>query len=977
MNKITNRGRLLASTILLGSVAFATAPAFAQQSADNDLQEIVVTGSRIKSPNLTSDSPVTSVSSKDITYQGTTNIETLLNNLPSVFAGQTQAASNGATGAATINLRGLGSSRTLVLIDGKRLNQGDPTDPAADINMIPAQLVEGVDVLTGGASAVYGSDAVAGVVNFKMKRDFEGVQADFQVNAAQHENNHTSMQNLLRSAHDSVPDDQFGGYTRQTSFIFGVNSDNHKGNVTAYATYQRSEPVNQGKYDWSACGLDSVQSGDSTPYDTHVCGGSNSAPNGVKITNSTGALMPNPNGAGLVAYNKSNAYNFAPTNYLQRDDTRYTGGFMAHYEINPAVDVYTDFMFMHDETVAQIAPSGLFGDQYNINCNNPLMDSATATALCGAAAGTSQTVSVALGSRFTAAPRQYDMTHTDYRYVIGVRGDLGSGWSYDVSGQQSNVQFSELVKNQVSKSKAQDGLLVGGTAANPVCLSGDSTCVPLNIFSAGGLTSAQQQSTFVNSVTTGTTSEQVISANLNGDLGSIGGISPLAHDPVYVSFGTEYRREGLTQTADTESQSGDISGSGGAVPPTTGSYDVKELFGEVKVPLVQDVDWVKDLTFDGAYRWSQYSLAGDVDAWKLGLTYAPTSDITFRGGFNRAVRAPNILELFDPSEVTLNASGSDPCAGAAPTASLTQCQRTGVTAGQYGHIDTPSGQLYEKTGGNLNLRPETADTWTVGAVLTPSFLPNFTLSIDYFDIRISQMIGTIPYQNIMSGCMAGNDTYCSYIHRGVNGTLANSTGYVDALDINTGYENERGIDFVAAYRYDLDQLDLGRKLGSLNFSFNGTWLTDFTYDPVPGQSAYDCNGLYGLTCGTPNPMWRHTARLTWDTPWQSSVSFAWRHLSSVSLDCNHGGALDCGLGAQDTVDGRIPSYDYFDLAITQNIADHYTVRFGVDNLFDKDPPLIDSSNIGISSAPLGNGNTYPGVYDSLGRVFFLGVTANY
>ncbi|ASG20698.1 TonB-dependent receptor-like protein [Nitrospirillum viridazoti] len=998
MPKFGRRALLLSSTMLVGALA-AAADAAAQQSASasTDMQEIVVTGSRIKqAANLTSDSPLTTVDSIEMKLQGTTNVETMLNNLPGITAAQTNAQSNGATGTATINLRNLGEARTLVLIDGRRMPLGDPTYPYADVNFIPGALVESVDVVTGGASAVYGSDAVAGVVNFKMKRDFEGVKVDYQFSAAQHSNENGDAQGVLKkSAYPvTIPGDRFDGFVRDSSFVMGVNSPNNKGNVTAYATYRWTEPVTQATRDWSACTMATTSSNEdalATQDNQRYCSGSSNSAYARLRTNGSGTgYSLNPDGsASFVKYNSALAFNYGPYNYIQRQDERYTGGAFAHYEISPAFDVYTDFMFMSDHTKAQIAPSGFFsGTTYSINCDNPLMSASEATTLCGANAGSaSATWKGYVAYRFTDnnAPRYDDLRHTDYRYVIGTRGDLGGGWSYDVYAQHSAVIYNETYQNDVSIAKLQNALLaknVNGVATCESVISGtDTACVPINIFQLGKISSAAYNYVYTTSFKEGSTTQDIVSGTVSGDFGAWGVKSPFAKDAVAVALGSEWRRDAIDLKYSENVLSGDLSGSGaGTTQPAVGATEVKDIFGELRLPLVSDQPFIKDLSIDAGYRWSDYNLAGKANTYKASLNYAPISDVAFRGGYNHAVRAPNIIELFQTS--TSGIGGAlDPCSGSSPSASLAQCGRTGVTAAQYGNISecTSVDGCNTLSGGNKALKPETADTYTAGFVFTPTFMPNFAATVDYYNIKIQDLIGTVPTSQIMSQCLnTGNSYYCDLIHRGAAGSLNSSDGYFITTDINAGYRQQAGIDISGTYRQDLEDLGI-KDLGGVTLKFIGSWTQFNRYQPLLHEAKYDCAGLYGSTCGQPTPHWRHQVRVTWNTPWNADLSVNWRYIGGTSLDNNSTDpSLNAGSGIYNNIDGKIAAYNYFDLAGTINLMDHYTLRFGVNNLFDKDPPIQSANDDYVSVlGTYGNGNTYPGIYDTLGRTFFLGITADF
>jgi iron complex outermembrane receptor protein len=479
----------------------------------------------------------------------------------------------------------------------------------------------------------------------------------------------------------------------------------------------------------------------------------------------------------------------------------------------------------------------------------------------------------------------------------------------------------------------------------------------------------------------GQTTEQVASISVTGDLGQYGWRSPLATDGVGVAFGTEYRRESLSLETDEEFSSGDLAGQGGARIGDSGSYDVYEMFAETRVPLVQDKPFVKNLSFDGAYRFSDYSTAGRTDTYEAQFVYQPIHDVTFRGGYARAVRAPNVNELFSAQAVG-NYSGTDACAGTSPTATLAQCERTGVTAAQYGTIlQCPAGQCSELTGGNPDLKPETSDTITLGAVFTPSFLRGFTLTLDYFNIKVSGLIqsGVGGASVTLSQCLAtGSPTYCNLIHRdSATGILYGASGYVEATEVNTGFLRTQGLDVEANYRFRPTDYFTMPEIGRFDVNFMGTYTGEYVDQPVSGGGTYDCAGLYGSdTCGTPIPRWRSKARLTWTPPLPFTLSVQWRYIDSVRFDGNSSNPF-LHQSEYDAIDGKIPAYNYIDLSATYKIKDNLTARMGVTNVFDKDPPVVDSNDFPASGPSLGNGNTFPGVYDALGRTFFFGITADF
>jgi iron complex outermembrane receptor protein len=998
------RGRLLASTMICSVLTLGVGSAAMAADADQG-QEVVVTGSRIPQPNLSSVSPLATVSDVELKAEGTVNVETLLNNMPQVFADFGANVSNGSTGTATVNLRNLGDQRTLVLVDGTRLMPGDPGFPVADLNTIPAALVERVDILTGGASATYGADAIAGVVNFIMKHDFEGVKLDAQYGSYQADNNDGAAHALLAAKHDPIPGSVMNGGTWDLAAVIGASSPDHKGNITAYATYTNLQPITEATRDYSAC---SISTGSPAPdYAHHICAGSSNSAFG-RFTPSSGAnagqhFANNPaGGTNFVPYSSSTmSFNYAPFNYFQRSDSRYTGGYFAHYDINKNFNVYSNFMFSDDHTTAQIAPSGLFrGHPYNINCNNPFLTynaagTGSGNDLCsvsGATAGApgftppTNTVGFDIGYRFAGFNRQDDLRHTAYRVNLGTKGDLVDGWEYDAYLQYGTAILAEQYLNDLSSTKIQNALLAGGTLAHPTCLGGQVGCVPLNIFSQGAITPAQFAYVEGQGFKEGSTTEQIASFNVTGDLGHYGLKSPFAKDGVGVALGTEYRRETLTEQFSSEFTSGDLTGQGGTAAPAGGSTEVREVFGEFRAPLAQDQQFAKLLQVTGGYRYSQYSgSVGKTDTYKLGLEWAPTDDIRFRAGYNRAVRAPNISNLF-AAQTTGLFGGADPCAGGVsqplhPTL-YAACLATGLTAAQLvvGSLAAPqacpAGQCSALSGGNPALKPENADTYTYGFVFTPTFFHGFTLSVDYFDIKVNGLIGSVgggPNVTV-STCATGGTFYCSFFHRGATGNIFGD-GFIQATAANNGYLHTTGVDVESNYRFKLSDVGMG-DWGSVNLNFVGTYNGQFVAQPEPGSATYDCAGLFGTVCGTPDPKWRHKLRVSWNTPWPLSVSGQWRYIGSVSYDGNSPNPA-LNEGVVNVIDGKIPSYSYFDISGTWKVNDKMTVRGGVNNVFSKNPPVLDSNNFPVAGPPFGNGNTYPQVYDSLGRFLFIGLTANF
>ncbi len=947
-------------------------PALAQISptpddAPKDGEEIVVTGSRLQVPGNESNSPITAISSAEIRLQGATSVENVLNRLPQITPDANENVSNGSDGTARVNLRNLGSNRNLVLVNGQRLLPVQATD----LNFIPSALVERIDVVTGGASAVYGSDAVSGVINFVLRDNLNGVRIDTQYGFSAHQNDNKARRALVTSnAYENALPSPVDGQRFDANIAFGANLGDGKGNVTAYFGYRNVKPILQASRDVSACALD--PNGTSTDF---VCGGSSNNQFGLfqPLTGpNSGARFNNTrDGAKTwVPYDASFRYNYAPLNYFQRNDTRYTAGAFAHYEVTPAAELYGSFMFMDDRTNSQIAPSALFqGNTYNINCDNPLLSAQQGNLLCGTAYRTATTAQAFIGYRpvgGNAMPRRDDLRHTDYRVSGGVRGEIAEGIRYDANGLFSTVILNETYSNDIDPGRANRALQAVSVNGVLTCKSvidgSDRDCVPIDVFRYQGISAAGFNYIYAPTSTEGLDKETVLNGAVTADLTSYGIKSPGADHGIGAVFGVEHRRESLEFRADALARQK-------GTRESAGKFDVTEFFTEVRVPVLEDKPFAKDLTLTGGYRWSKYSTRNSgISTYKGEISYAPSSDVRFRGSYNRAIRAPNISELFGPQFLSL-ATTQDPCSGARPTASAAACARTGVTAAQYGRItECPSEQCGIQVGGNVALKPEEADTYTGGVVLTPTFIKGLSLSVDYFNIKVKDYIGGIPATLAISQCVSTSDPYfCGLFKRDPNnGVLFGENGYIISTSQNTGSLKTSGIDVTADYT-------VRTGVGRFALSFVGTWLDQLVTEPLPSLGSYDCVGLYGATCGQPTPEWRHQARVSWTTADDfGTVSLNWRYTGGTDLSLN---TTDPFLtsGSVQTLNAKLPAYSYFDLAVTMKVTKELSFRAGVNNLLDKDPPAIAQGLLAV----FGNGNTYPGMYDVAGRSMFFGLTAEF
>ncbi|MCV0429882.1 MAG: TonB-dependent receptor, partial [Roseibium sp.] len=797
--------KLLCATMLSG-MAFAAPSAFAQEEESAASEDtITVTGTRIQSANLVATSPVTTIDASEIAGRGVIRVEDMVNQLPQAFAAQGSNISNGSTGTAQVNLRGLGAQRNLVLLNGRRLPYGSPRSVPADVNQVPSALVERVEVLTGGASAVYGSDAITGVVNFILDDDFEGLRIDTQYSFYQHNNENSTIQDLVSGyaagnpSQFKLPDDNVvDGEAVEISAVMGVNTPDGRGNASAYISYRNVNPVYQANRDYSACAFGTQNGG--TEFS---CSGSSTNATANFLNLGTDPALANfqswfrTNGSQFIDRDfTSDTFNFNPFNFYQRPDERYTVGSFINYEFSRHFDAYAELSFMDNTSNSQIAPSGVFGGGVagqggGINCNNAFLTAQQVDFLCtqnGLGPTDVAEGVLILRRNVEGGSRNSDIRHTTYRGVVGLRGQVAdSPFDYDVYASYSNVSFAENYNNELSIRKSSLALnAVDDGAGNIVCAvnadadpsNDDAACVPYNIFS--GTPSAAAIAYITNPLLQrGTVTQQVVSGSMFGDLGAYGLVSPFATSGVGVAFGAEYRRDSLSLLPDSNYQSGDGFGQGGPTPPVSGTTDVWEVFGEAQIPIIEGAQFAEVLAVELAYRYSDYSTGVSTDTYKVAGEWAPIDDLRFRGSYQRAVRAPNVIELFSNQSIglfdlTQGANGLyDPCAGANPSATLAQCQNTGVTAAQYGNIaDNPAGQFNQLGGGNPNLDPEVADTYTIGFIFTPSFIEGLTITADYFDIEVEDTVSTVSPNQSLTQCLAtGDQSFCSLVNRGDGGTL--------------------------------------------------------------------------------------------------------------------------------------------------------------------------------------------------------------
>ncbi len=939
----------LTVAMLQGPVALAQETAGAAPA-----ETIIVTGSRIARPNVDSSSPVSVVGAEEVELRAATNAEQFLRELPGAVPSIGSAVNNGNGGSSYVNLRGLGSNRNLVLLNGVRIV---PTDLAArvDLNVIPLAVIERTDVLTGGATTTYGADAVAGVVNFVTKRDFAGVDLN--------------VSNGITGRGD--------GHNFRVEATVGANFDDGRGNAVLSIGFQNTKPVYQGDRDFSQENISSYSG---------LAGGSSTAVPSV-IAGYGGPLLQLTNDGGLAPFYEP--YNFNPTNIFQTPFKRFNIYGAARYEVTDNVEVYTEALFSKNTVATIIAPGGSFTNSYLIPLSNPYLPVAVRDAFCAGAgidAASCVAASLAAGPddpnytevrsqvrrRFVeAGTRDTEYATTMFNMKAGVRGNITDSLTFDVYGS-----YGESDKRNNNLGWGQNSLLQQALRASSAdaCHDTSNGCVPINLFGpAGSITPdmlgfvQKNDSGGIQQVTLAT-----VSGAVSGELFTI----PAARDGVGFALGGEYREYTARQVADSLSQiPGEVLGAGGADPNVYGTYNVKEVFGELIVPLVQDRPFFHDLTLEAGARYSDYSTAGTVFTWKLGAQWAPVESLRFRGNYQRGSRAPNIGELFQPQLVGLDNLAFDPCQNDEPVgdATLTAiCIAQGAPAAQIGAINPPAaGQINITYGGNPDLDTETSDTWTVGVVIQPAAVPSLTVTLDYYNIIVNDAITAPTVGDVLDGCFVFNrdpaSAECLSIRRNpftgaLDGSAADTPG-VPLLTSNQGRLQTDGIDLSARWNGDIGFANLG-------LSFDGNWTNRSRFKASPGSINRECVGFYSINCGSIQPEFSFNQRTSLNFDSGITLSLLWRYISSVKYEpLQYQADLDAG-GAPLDEFTKIGAASYFDLSARFEVNENLTVNLAMLNMFDKLPKVVGSD---IGSTAYNSGNVYPSTYDPLGRRFQAGV----
>lgn len=979
--------------------------------------EIVVTGSRIATNGFAAPTPVNVVNAEDVKLSGNVNIEKTLAQLPQAVGSQFGTATSNTVpgGFADVNLRGFGSNRNLVLVNGRRFAIYGP-EQVTDLNTIPSTLIERVEIVTGGSSAVYGSDAITGVVNFIMRQNFQGLEARGQVNIdaptgtpvynvdltlggnfADGRGNIVVAGNYLNRG--SITRGERGGYAYDSlsdgCVVRGTGSPNHAG-VPFSPPAGQSCVAGGGELGFIAGGSGDIPNGRFSGIPAF--GGPNAALNaayaaaGLSALGSRGFTFNDAGTAARPQLTPQDDFNLGPDNYLIQPQKRWMINSFGHYDLTDKITAYMELHYSSNEVAARLAPTNV-GAPTLFDVNNPYLTPQLQEvfrqldmAETGPTTVTSGTLTLTnrpgdglalltSGRRFSevGARIAYDKRNT-FRGAWGVRGTLGdvspnvlTDLKWDVYYTYARTEDTGELDNAISRSRLQQAVLSQNGAA-PVC----------NIFGQN-INQACIQAISINATNVTTATQQVAQGSLTGNL------VKLPAGPVGFSLGFEWRDTSATFRPDSFLASGDVAGFNPGLP-TGGSTNVKEVFGELRVPLIHDTRFIQSFAINGAFRYSDYSLSGVGGVWtySAGADWTVSHDVTLRAQYQRAIRAPNVNELYGGVTRVVGVA-IDPCSSRAPVGQQTAavravCVATGVPSNAvFTDSVQPNTIFASDSGGNPNLGAEKSNTVTAGIVLTPQAVRRLYLSIDYFNISLDGAIAQLGggVQNTLNLCYQViqdvNSEFCRAVNRNPQTGEINDPYVVKVLNANTGKLQTSGIDFAGRYHLNagFGFPGLGNH-SSFDIESNYTYLIDFTATPVaaiPNLKNY-CAGSFGPTCGQPLPVWRGTSRVTWNV---GDVSFSVRHryLGPVTTDryivpFRQGSTSTPALSS--IAYPRLGSVNYIDLSFNWDITKKLEFFAGANNVFDRDPPIT-------TQGP--NANTFSATYDVLGTEFFMGITAKF
>jgi outer membrane receptor protein involved in Fe transport len=904
-----------------GGADIARAPAADDQGAKDS--DIVVTGSRLNQTVLTSVAPVSQVSSVAIEQSGQRNIATVLSDLPQIGVGVTGANSerdfSGLAGVNFVDLRNLDSKRTLVLINGRRQVAGSQFTAAVDLNTIPADLVDRVEVVTGGTSAVYGADAVSGVINIILKKNFEGVEA------------------RARGGITSRGDGESYG----ASLLAGQNFADGRGNITLNASYDDVKGVSAEARSWGVSGVNTI----SNPANT---GNNDGIPNFITRPNirfvgptqlgyTGGGAFPlfifTADGQGFRPYdlgsigNRSGRAIGGDGGFFEKYDTlstptrRWSLNGNLTYEVTPGISFFFEGRYTNTRVRSQWQP---VADDFVyaaplIAASNPYVPASFRALLTasGVPAFPFYRVYEDFGRRGSVNDR------TQQQYTAGFDGKLGGSWKFNVFAGYGSTVNSSIIENLRDETKflqSTNVTLIGGQPACADATARAQGCQPLNVFNPSS-TPAGIAYSRVNDTYYARTTLRMAGGSVTGN------IFNLPAGPVETALGVEAREATAMTQPGAGLQSGNLFE--GPEIPVSGNIKVKEAFGELRVPILKDMG-IRELSLQAAGRVSDYNNNGTQYSWNVGGIFSPVDGVRFRAMRSRSVRAPDIAELFSPLQVDYEFV-QDPCDASVRNQAANRnanCLALGIPNNFNAPTNgrTTPGQV----GGNRNLDPEVANTWTVGLVLTPRFLPGFSATIDYFDINIRDAIDSTPFSTILNNCVdqpiaPASNPLCALITRST--TTGEVTNIVATVS-NIGRLKTRGVDFELAYASGLRGIGLP---GRINLDLKGTYtarLRQITNANDP-TSENILEGYRG------NPQWELNASATYSLP---GFSVTWRShfLSSTSILLSENVAAPV---PKDQFDLPFTGSEvYNDLSVAFDITKRIGVRLNVNNIFDNKPP---------------------------------------
>jgi iron complex outermembrane recepter protein len=944
------RRALYASTVLVAAATTAGSALAQEQDAADDVAEetIVVTGSRIARSELQASTPIQVVTSASIEQQGSQNIADVLTKMPAVGIGSTRTNSNfstAANGVATINLRNMGTNRTLVLMNGRRVVSGIGGSSAVDVNNVPTDLLERVEVITGGASAVYGSEAMAGVVNFILKDDFEGIR--------------------LRAQAGLSDESDYG--TQMIGATAGMNFADGRGNITISGQYDRDEGLRSRNRGISANDI---------PFRSSY------VPQGRFFIGDEGDFTFDANNnvkEGFV--NGVDGFNRNAERYISVPVERYLVNSLGHYDFSDSISFFYEAAYAKVKSRSRLEPYAFDNSDAELpdgtilsglTLDNPFIPQEMLDYANSVGA-----TEIGFLKRFNGIFDRSNRNDREfYRAVAGFRGTIGDGWKWD-----AYYNRSQTIEKTASETGLRDRLYYALDAiedpvtGDPICrdvAARADGCVPFNVFgfnsaspeAAAYVTNNGQLSTYKAKI-----QQEVFAANLTGSLFT------LPAGDVGVSAGVERRTEKSREIYDAQTQAGNTLSN--ALANTIGKYRVFEAYAETIVPIISEQPFFEYLGLEGAVRYGDYTTVGSVWSYKIGGEWAPSKDVRFRAVYSRATRAPNIGELFSGDNQTFPSGLTDPCEGVTATStgavdaycrSIPGIAQQIAANGVFEYDDNRDRQSIEGVdGGNPDLNEETAKTWTLGVVLTPRALPRFTLSIDWFDIRIKNAITLVPRQVTIDECAAsgGTSELCDLIVREDVGTPRPRTPgtlyQVDSLPVNAASIKTRGIDVAARYGVDIGDSS------SLDFALNYTYLDKLTLQPLAGLPVENNRGQLDGD-GRLGAGFKHRANFaTTFTTGVFSLNWRMNYLSKI-VDTLGGGLLP-------PEQNSVGAYLYHDAQarIALNEARTFEFYFGIDNVFDKKPPLINQNG----ASNITGTETAADTYDPYGRRFYAGAVVKF